>query len=151
VVHRQHERGARLEDPVHLAHRAVEVGFVVERVVRHHDVDRAAGGEAEVGQVAVVALDGDLRRRRRAAQVGDAVGIRIEGDRLRTRLREGDRVAGDAQLDDAPPPRDVAEQVQLVVARHPGAVGHVPAHRVTVWRPRHRMPAIGAHRAGPAR
>ena len=89
-----------------LAQRAPEVGVVVERVVGHDDVDRAARREAEVGQLAVVALDRDAGPGRVAAQVGDAVRVGIEGDRLGPGFGKGDGVAGDAELDDVvrPPP-----------------------------------------------
>ena len=60
------------------------------RVVGEHDVDRAARREAEVGQLAVVALDGHPRRGGRRPQVGDALGVGVEGDRLGARLGEGD-------------------------------------------------------------
>ena len=59
VGHRQHERCARLEHPVDLSQRAAEVVVVIEGVVGDDEVDRAARGEAEVGEVAAVALDRD--------------------------------------------------------------------------------------------
>ena len=108
-----------------LAQGAPEVGVVVEGVVGDDEVDGAARREPEIGQLALVALDGHAGRRRRAAQLGDAIGVGVEGDRLGARLGQGDGVAGDAELDDPPAAADVAEQVQLVVARHVGAVGHV--------------------------
>ena len=60
-----------------------------------------------------------------AAEVGDALRVGIEGDGLGAGLGERDGVAGDPELDDPPATGDVAEQVQLVVARHARAVGHV--------------------------
>ncbi len=131
MVHRQHERGARLEHPVHLAQRAAEVVIVVEAVVGEHEVDRAARGEPEVGQLALVALDGHARRRRRRPEVGDAIGVRIEGDGLRPTHRQGHRVAGDPQLDHALPAAHVAEHVQLVIVGHTLAVRHPLAHWCT--------------------
>ena len=129
VAHRQHERRPGLEDAVDLAQRAPEVGVVVERVVGDDDVDRPARREAEVGQLAVVALHGDAGPGGRAAQVGDAVRVGVEGDRLGTGFGEGDGVAGDAELDDAPPAADVTEQVQVVLVGHARAVGHVHARQ----------------------
>ena len=73
---------AGLEDAVHLAQQAGQVVDAVERVRGDDDVDRAAGGEAEVGEVALVALDAHLGALGRGAQVGDRLGRRIEGDRL---------------------------------------------------------------------
>ena len=61
---------ARLQHAVHLAQQARQVVDVGERVRGDDEVDRRAGGEAEVGELAVVALDvhlGALRPRRARA------------------------------------------------------------------------------------
>ena len=95
-----HERRAGLEHAVDLAQGAAEVVLVVEGVAGDDDVDRAAGREAEVGQLAVVALDGDAAvaaaaARRSAMRSGS--GSRAIA--LAPAAGEGDAVAGDPELD----------------------------------------------------
>ena len=136
MVEHEHERCTGLEHTVHLAQDAAEVVDVVERVHGEHDVDRAARREAEVAEVTLVALDRDVGVGGRDAQVGQPLGVGIDGDRLGAAEGESDRVgADDPQLDDAPPAGHVAEQSQLVVARDVCSICHVVGHGIAHGRP----------------
>ena len=143
VGHRQHERRARLEHAVDLAQRAAEVrrrrracGWRARR--RSCRSARSRGRRARRG---------GTRRRPRpmaaaAAQVGDALGVGIEGDRLGAGLGEGDRVAGDAELDDAAAAR---RRRRAGAARRrpapPRRRSRCPVIAVPVWRP---PPSVGS-------
>ncbi len=106
-----------LQHAVHLAQQPAEVVDVGQGVVGDHQRRRTAGDEAEVGQVALMALDADLGPGGGAAQVGDRLGRRVDGDRLGAGEGEGDRVllAADPELDRPLAIADVAAQTQFAV------------------------------------
>ena len=63
-----------------------------------------------------------------SAQVGDQLGIGVDRERLRSGQRQRDRIAGEAELEHPASRRDVAEQVQFVLAGDALAVGHARSH-----------------------
>ena len=77
---------------MHLAEDASEVVDVVERVHGEHHVDRAARREAEVAEIALVALDRHVGVGRGDAQVGEALGVGVDRDGLGALLGQRDGV-----------------------------------------------------------
>ena len=74
VRRRDDERHARLEDAVDLTQEATEIVDVVERLRGHDDVARSRRDVAEVGEVGLQALHGDLGEFRTARTSARRVG-----------------------------------------------------------------------------
>ena len=72
--HRDDERMAGAQHPVHLTQQAPEVVDFGDRVIGDDQRCRATRGEAEVGEVARVTFHGHLGLGRRAANAGDCLG-----------------------------------------------------------------------------
>ena len=101
------------------------------------------GAKPEIGQFAVMTLDGQLGPSGRGAQIGDAVGVGVECDRLGPLGGQVEGIATDAEFDH-PLPADVAEQPQPALIGDAIAVRHLGlGHRVSVvgLRPRAAYPS----------
>ena len=143
VVNGDDEHTAAPQHTVDLAEHPGQVGFVIETVAGHDGLDRATGRETQIGEIAVMALDGQLGPGGGGTQIGDAIRVRIEGDRLGPLGGQVEGVAPDAELDH-PFPADVAEQPQAALIGDAVAVGHLGlGHGVSVVarRPRAAHPA----------
>ena len=116
------------EHPVDLPQRAPEIVLLVEGVGGDHGVDGPAGGEPQIGELALVAFHRHPFLGGLEPQVGDQVGIGIDRECFRSRQRHRDRVAGEAELEHSSSGRDVAEQVQFLLARDALAIGHARSH-----------------------
>ena len=78
---------AGLQDAVHLAEDARQVVDGGQGAGREDEVDRRAGGEAEVGQVALVELDAHLGPLRLPPGRRDPLAGRVDGHRLGAEAR----------------------------------------------------------------
>ena len=111
--HRENQRGVLAQHPVHLAEHPVEVVDGVEGVGAEDQVDAVGPDERQIGQVTLVELDLHVLLVDAPPQVGEAIGGRVDGDRVGALLGEGDRALGAAaKLEDAFA-LDVAAEPQL--------------------------------------
>ena len=99
------------------------------------ELDRAAGGEAEVGEIALVELDAHVGGFGLATHAEDLVGRGLDHDHPSAEPGQGHRVRPASQLDH-PPAGDVAAEAELGFGRHARAVGDggVVGHRASVLR-----------------
>ena len=65
-----------------LAQEPAEVVDAVDRLRGDDDVARPRGDVAEIGEVGLDALDGDLGGVGAPAELADALGVGVDGDRL---------------------------------------------------------------------
>ena len=141
----EHQRCLR---PQHAVGLAEDAGQVVDDIERggEDEVDRAAGGEAEVGDVAPVELDPYPGLLGLLTEVDQVVGG-YGGHRPRAALGEGDGVGGTTQLDH-PLAGDVAAEPQLALVGDARSVGD-GAHHLAMMTP---LPApCGGWRRAPRR
>ncbi len=130
--HRHHQRQAGLEDAVHLAQQPSEVVDLIDGVCREHEVARRRCHVTEIGEIGLEALHVQLRVGGASSGLGDAVGVGVDGDRLRAGASERHRVeaVGDAEFDGTLAVGDVSAESQFVVGRRVGSVGDVGGHIV---------------------
>ena len=100
-----------------LTQEPAEIVDVGERLRGDDDVARSRRDVAEVGEVGLQALHGDLGELRPAAHLGETGGVGIDGDRLRAVAGERDGVAPrrHAELDGSGAVADVAAQAEFGV------------------------------------
>lgn len=119
---------------MHLAQQASEVVDAVDGVRGEDDLARRRRHVAQVGEVGLEALHLQFGGGRTSARFGNALGVGVDRDRLRSgaRERKGVEPWRDAELDGSSTVTHLPAQSQFVVARRAGPVVDVCDHDASV-------------------